>query len=468
MFTLFDEEIAHVGRELRDRFASFTAGEWPDAELAEYQTLRLRETVAYVQQNSPFYRRHLAGLEAADLTLDSLPGVPFTTKDDLRGAMSEVLSRPIPRAWIFYETTGTTGTSTPCPRDNVDSLSNNMALTFYYGTIFKNHGDSQVIGVSGPTEMHAFGDTFGDVCRNLRLAVAKMWPHSPMVGYSRALHAMRTLPITGLFCTPGMALTLAKKALSAGLDPVRDFSLNVIMCTGELASRSLLDNIGVIWGARAYNALYASQEASVLGAAGADGGLYTAPLLNVYEVVDPATGSPVRSGEDGVRTGELVVTSLYQGSKPLVRYRTGDLVRLIRKQPSRSVPADTLQVLGRAKDEQIVGGHRISGLDLENLLLRRPRGFLDYQIVIDRVRQADELTLRLEMPAGAPPVDQAQVSHDCESALGVRVQVEYGPLGAVTTTGAMVSWKAARIIDRRLAEPDTEQLAAIAIAAGRS
>lgn len=468
MFTLFNPDLALVGGLLRERFESFAEDRWSATDLAVYQLAMLRTTVSYVQDNSRFYGRHLADVRADGLTLGSLAGVPFTTKDDLRQAMSEMLSGPLHEAWIFYETTGTTGASTPCPRDNTDSLYNNMALTTYYSTVFRDHPDARVIGVCGPTELHAFGDTFGEVCRNLGLAVAKMWPHSPMVGFPRALQLMRTLPLTGLFCTPGMALTLAKKAYLAGLDPVRDFSLDVIMCTGELASRSLLDNIGNLWGAHAYNALYASQETSVLGAAGSDGRLYTVPLLNLYEVIDPDTGRPVTPGDDGVRTGELVTTSLYQGSKPLVRYRTGDLVRLTRKRPGSTLPADSLQVLGRTKDQQVIGGKPIAGLDLEELLLRHASGYLDYQIVIDRVAGSDTLTLRLELPACGHEIAAEKVDRACRDRLGVPAKVEYGPLGPVTTTGAMVSWKAARIMDLRTSQPDPERTAALSIASGRS
>jgi phenylacetate-CoA ligase len=468
MFTLFDPDLAQAGRLLRERFESFAGGGWSDADVVAYQLAELRATVSYVQDNSSFYGRHLADVRAADLTLGSLADVPFTTKDDLRQAMSGMLSGPMHDAWIFYETTGTTGVSTPCPRSNTDSLHNNMALTIYYSTVFQDHPDARVIGVSGPSELHAFGDTFGEVCRNLGLAVAKMWPHSPMVGFPRALQLMRTLPVTGLFCTPGMALTLAKKAYLAGLDPVRDFPLEVIMCTGELASPSLLDNIGHLWGAHAHNALYASQETSVLGAAGSDDRLYTVPLLNLYEVVDPDTGRAVAPGDDGVRTGELVITSLYRGSKPLVRYRTGDLVRLTGKRPGSALPADSLQVLGRIKDQQLIGGQLIAGLDLEELLLRHASGYLDYQILIGQVEGSDTLTLRLELPAGGHEIAAEKVDRACRDRLGVPARVDYGSLGPVTTTGAMVSWKAARIVDLRTSQPDSERAAALGIAAGRS
>ncbi len=472
MFTVFNEELASTAREIRDRHQAFAQGKWTEEALAEYQLAEFRRTLAYVKEHSAFYARHLADVDPEALTAlspEQLSTVPFTTKDDLRREFQEVLCLPLSKAWIFYETTGTTGRSTPCPRNNTDSLHNNTALTVYYDTVFRQYGDEQVIGVSGPTELHAFGDTFGEVCRNLGHAVAKMWPHSPMVGYDRALETLRVLPATGLFSTPGMALSLAKKAYAAGLDPRRDFQLDVLMCTGELASPSLLENIGAVWGARVYNALYASQEASVMGAAGADGGLYTAPLLNLYEIVDPRTGEAVAPGPHGVRTGELVVTALYQGSKPLVRYRTGDLVRLSPADPARTLPAATLEVLGRTRDELSIGGHRISGYDLEELLLSQPRGYLDYQIVIDAPDGQDELTLQLELaPNGAGArVDEAAIAAAVHERLGVPVRIAYGELGGVTTTGAMVSWKAARVEDRRTAA-DAERASALALVAGRA
>jgi phenylacetate-CoA ligase len=471
MFTVFDEKLAVAAREIRDRHQAYANGGWDAATLGAHQLAQLRRTIEYVSQNSPFYRRHLADVALARLVdLDSarLAEIPFTTKDDMRSAQHDLLSRPLSRAWIYYETTGTTGASTPCPRDNIDSLNNNTILTLYYETVLRQFEHEQVIGVAGPTELHAFGDTFGDVCRNLGLAVAKMWPQSPMVGFDRALTSMRTLPITGLFCTPGTALTLAKKAVAAGLDPRRDFPLEVLMLTGELASPQLLANIGHLWGARAYNALYASQEASVLGAAGADGGLYTAPSMNLYEVVDPWTGVAVPVDATGTRRGELVVTSLYQGMKPLVRYRTGDLVRLSEPRPGATLPAPTLDVLGRTRDELIINEQPITGYDLENILLDGIRGYLDYQVVIDAVDGVDHLTLELESPAGAAPTLPEDATARRAELLGAEVTITAGTLGAITTTGAMVSWKAARVVDRRGSAPDEEKVVAGQLASSRS
>ncbi|NEC87429.1 phenylacetate--CoA ligase family protein [Streptomyces sp. SID12501] len=472
MFTQYDPEAGALTSELRDQFDSFVTGEWDAARLRSHQTRRLREVVAYVRARSPFYRARLAALTDDDisaLSVDDLRTLPFTTKEDLRKAQFDILSLPVSQAWIFYETTGTTGAATPCPRTNSDSIHNNTVLTAYYRDILALYGDRQVIGVLGPTELHATGDTFGDVCRNLGHGVAKMWPHSPLIGFDRALELMRSLPVTGLFCTPGMAMSLAQKAVNAGLDLKRDFSVDVVMLTGELMSPSLLANIGQVWGAEARNCLYASQEASVLAAATADGSLRTAPLINHYEVIEPEGTEPVAPDADGVRCGELVVTNLYAGAKPLIRYRTGDMVRMTGPGPEAAVPAPALEAIGRVGDRLRLNGRLVNGYDLEDLLLRRFRGYLDYQITVDQDGLGtDVLSLTLKAGPDGSLWDAAGAAvEDCHRELDTPLMVTSGSPGPITSTGAMVSWKAARVVDLR-AESSIENTAAERIAAVRA
>ncbi|MFI2187668.1 phenylacetate--CoA ligase family protein [Streptomyces sioyaensis] len=471
MFTQYDPETAALTSELRDQFDAFIAGAWDADELASHQTHKLREVLTYVRAHSPFYRAKLAEFSDAEISAlrsDDLSSLPFTAKGDLRTAQLDILSRPVSDAWIFYETTGTTGAATPCPRTNEDTIHNNTVLTAYYRDILAAHGDKQVIGVSGPTELHATGDTFGDVCRNLGHAVAKMWPYSPVIGFDRALEVMRLLPVTGLFCTPGMAMRLAQKASEAGLDPRKDFALDILMLTGELMSPSLLENIGALWGAEARNALYASQEASVLAADTSDGSLRTAPLINLYEVIDPDTRNPVEPDSAGVRYGELVVTNLYTGAKPLIRYRTGDMVRMTDAGPGAAVPAPALAAVGRVRDRLLLNGHLVNGYDLEDLLLRRFRAYQDYQITITRDDLGKDLlslTLKADPDSQRSGIEQAV--EECRDVLDTHVSVGFGNPGPITSTGAMVSWKAARVVDLRT-ESSAEHTSAEHIAATRA
>ena len=54
-------------------------------QLYGYQTGRLREFIAHARKNSPFYRKHLAGVpEGFPYHLDDMAQLPFTTETDLR------------------------------------------------------------------------------------------------------------------------------------------------------------------------------------------------------------------------------------------------------------------------------------------------------------------------------------------------------------------------------------------------
>jgi phenylacetate-CoA ligase len=455
MYEIFHPKLAELARTTHAEHTDFNAGRWTEERLARHQLDGFRATVAYARQHSAMYRARLGAIDPdriASLSPETLARIPFTTKEDLRTYQFDVLSKPVSKAWVYYETTGTTGVSTPAPRSLTDSLHTNMALTLSYDTILRRFGEEQVIGICGPSDLHATGDTFGEVCRNLGIAVAKLWPLSPLIGYQRTLRVMGTLGITGLFCTPGMAMALAAEAVAAGLDPRRDFGVKVLMLTGEVAPPSLLENIGALWGAQAHNALYGSQEASVLGAGAADGGLYLTPLINHYEVIDTDTLAPARSDANGVRQGELVVTHLYQGSKPLLRYRTGDLVRLHPAVPGTTIPAARLEVLGRAGDDRMdVNGVETTAYDLEDRLLRQLRGYLDYRIVVDRAEGLDEITI--VFPRTYAPAQELleRTADEGRAVFGLTPTFVFDDVTAVAGGAAKASWKTARVLDRRTA-----------------
>jgi phenylacetate-CoA ligase len=468
VFTLFRPELEAIAREAITEQRQLHKGGWSAGDLHALQMERAAETIRYVRANSAFYRDRLSDVglaPAGPISAQELAAVPFTTKDDLRADLFDVMSQPIDKAWVFYETTGTTGRATPCPRDERDSIVNNTALTLAYEEIFAQHGERHVVAVMGPTELHSTGDTFGDVLRNLGHTVVKMWPHSPVVGFPRALALLEQLGVTALVCTPGMAISLAKAARAAGVDLKSRLGIRLILTLGELTSPAMLENLGDLWSASVYNCMYASQEASIMAACHADGQLHTVPLNNYFEVVDPETGQAV-DAVNGVREGELVVTHLYQGAKPLVRYRTGDMVRLSAQDGSVH---EVLQPIGRVRDALHLGGRRVTAFDLEQALFTHIRGVIDYFLFIDEVDGQDLVTVNLEPAdeAAGLRIDREAIRRAVAGTFGVRCEVVLGSMDAITSTGAMVSWKAARIHDRRAGEPEPERLAALAIATGR-
>lgn len=471
MFTFYDEGLKDVASKVYELNKSyFFKREISKDSLERYQIEGIRKTLNYVKQNSPFYKEYFSKYSDSfftNISFEDFSKLPFTDKKTLRNQMFNMLSKPVEDCCFFYETTGTTGKATPCPRDYVDTIYNNAAITSCLSTILKKPGKRHIVGVCGPTELHSFGDTLGDVCKNMGLAIAKFWAYSPMIGIKKSIEILREINVSAMMCTTGMILTMAKYAKESGLNLHKDFDLEVIMVTGELCSPAMAKNIESLWGAKTYNFLYGSQEALVLATTVENGKLHTFPINFYYEIIDPDTLQHVDKTENYYE-GELVITMLFQGSKPLVRYRTGDVVRLYDSTKEDIFPAPTIEILGRVQDGILLNGTLIQAYDLEQLLMGEVSECLGYQMIIYNNGE-DKIDIKIEM------LDrQSQNTKLADRIVMIflekfhlRVNVLFSELGAIVTTGSMVSWKAARIIDMRKKEIDAERVAAENIAKNR-
>ena len=466
MYALFKPELLDLARAVYQQQADFEAGGIDESALKELQLDRLKEVVRYVKAGSAFYKTHLSSVP--DDSIDSLSWehfsrLPFTSKNDLREAGHDLAAAPLNKAWVYYETTGTTGAATPCPRNEHDSIFNNTPLIQRYGELFRAHGERHIVGVMGPTELHSTGDTFEDVCRSLGHTVVKMWPRSPVVGLDRAVALIRELKITALVCTPGVAISLARHLIKKGQQPA-NLGVKLMLTLGELTTPALLRNIGEVWNCTLYNCMYASQESSILAACDTRGNLCTVPLNVIYEVINPATGQ-VLSPEHQRMTGELVITHLYQGQKPLIRYRTGDMVRVhaVENGKWHLVP------IGRVRDTLVLNGHNHCAYDVEAALFEHLKGCLDYHIQVESVDGVDQLQVTLEVYPGATTQnDLVAIAAFMQTRLGALTRIAVGPTDAVTGTAAMVSWKAARLHDKRQGSDNRERDTALTLAARRA
>jgi phenylacetate-CoA ligase len=431
--------------------------------LRDWQARRLAVVLDHVTSRSAFYRDRLAGLDLTEVTPGSLSLLPFTTKADLRASQHAVLSGGPADALVYYETTGTTGPPTPCPRSAKDVMASNAAVEESWERVLRHYFGERlpVIGLMGPSELYAFGDTFGEVAQRIGACHVKIWPESPRVGFRKALRLMSELGVEVIVCAPALCLSLAKAAMHYGYDLRRDFSVKLFLVLGEISTPEFADNVASVWGAAMHPTLYGSQEALAIATGCARGRLHIAQLNYLVEVLDQVSGAPL--GQTG--DGELCLTMLVDGIKPLLRYRTGDLVTVRRGDCGCGLPGDMVAVRGRAADGLWLGERMLHPADLEAAILRDIRGCLGYQVVVDRdTAGQDRLTVLLDLAAaGARPAGTG-VADRLGRLTGVPVQVEVtDALDPVTATGSFVSWKAARIQDDR-AERDLETQTARGVA----
>jgi phenylacetate-CoA ligase len=463
MYSIFRPELHESGLIYLDELKKYLSGQLAGRELASIRLNKLNAVVAYVRQGSPFYRQHLAAVDASG-DRRSLPEVvktlPYTTKQDLSSAGISLCADEISSAWVYYETTGTTGPATPCPRNEIDSLVNNSFLSLQYQSIFKDR--KHVVGVMGPTELHSTGDTFEDVFRSLGHTVIKMWPRSPLVGMDRVLRLIRDLKITALVCTPAVAAELLKHARRKDVDP-QHLGIEIILVLGELITPNRLKNLARNWNARIFNCMYASQETSILAACSDDNRLATIPLNNYYELLCPFTGTSLEVG-NGVAAGEMVITHLYKGNKPLLRYRTGDMVRCTAGRNE----SWTIEPIGRVKDVLVLNEKRVYAFDVENAIFEDLDYCFEYSIEITNAADGDHIAVTLEKCDELNDAARiARLRDKLESRFGVTVEIRVGDAGNLIGVGAMVSWKAARIHDQRQSGENPERRAALEIMRGR-
>ncbi|AZF30855.1 Phenylacetate-coenzyme A ligase [Pseudomonas sp. R4-35-07] len=422
-----------------------------ESELKRWHEAQLRTVLHHVKNKSVFYAEHLKDINVGGFTLADLSSLPFTTKDDLRASMLDILSGTLQDSIYYYETTGTTGPATPCPRDKKESYASNKQLAMAYQAVLEKHFPTEktVVGVMGPTEVHSFGDTLGDVCYQLGVCNAKIWPHSPVIGYPKTLQLMKDLRIGVVASAPGLLLALAKEAERLGFNPREDFHLRAFMMSGELCTPALKNNLYSLWGCEAYNSLYGSQEAMIIAATNASDQLMPHRLNYIMEVLNPQTGESL--GDSG--EGELCVTMLIDGVKPLIRYRTGDLVSIQKSLKNPIAHAQVMKVVGRVKDAMTLNGKAFTAGHIEQALLEGVEQCLGYQVVINCVNGRDTVIAKMEMSRFYTG-DRSQLTFLVRERVRERLGVDatimiVDDLDDHVNLGSWFSWKEARIVDQR-------------------
>lgn len=191
-------------------------------DLRYNQERRLRETVARVYFNVPYYRHKMqeAGLGPEDVnSLDDLRKLPFTTKDDLRDNYPfGLFAVPMSEIVRLHASSGTTGKPTVVgyTRNDIATWSEVMARTLTAAGASRDDFIHIAYGYglfTGGLGLHYGGEKIG----------ASVIPISGG-NTTRQLQLMRDLGSTILACTPSYALFLAEAIQENGVSR-RDLKL---------------------------------------------------------------------------------------------------------------------------------------------------------------------------------------------------------------------------------------------------
>lgn len=429
----------------------------PREQRQALQLERLKATVRRAYDAVSFTRQAFdaAGVSPDDLQqLDDLNRLPFTKKTDLRENYPfGLFAVPLDQVVRLHASSGTKGKPTVVgyTRDDVQMWAECCARSIALaggqpGDVLHNgYGYGLFTGGLG---LHYGGEHMG--CT----VVPVSGGNTP-----RQILLIQDFQPRGIACTPSYFLNLVEAMREQGIDP-KGLSLRYGIFGAEPWTDAMRQQLEQETGIDACD-IYGLSEVMGPGVScecrEAKDGLHIQEDHFLAEILDPQSGQPLPAGQ----TGELVFTSLSKQAFPVVRYRTGDLSCLM---PEPCVCGRTTARMGRVKgrvdDMMIIRGVNVFPSEVEATILAFAELTPYYQLVLDRVRALDEVTLVVEVSepfyqrvGGALHRDEQPDVLALEQRLGQALKDAHGvtfgldlqpPKSVVRSEG-----KAVRLVDRR-------------------
>lgn len=291
--------------------------------LRSIQEQKLRELLAHLGQNSPFYRELFAenNIDVSTITtLDDLWRIPTTHKEDLQRRNMDFLCVPKHQIIEYASTSGTLGS--PVTIGLTESDLSRLTLNEYNSFVCAD-GHSEDIYQLMLTLDRQFmaGIAYYSGLRKLGAGIIRLGPGVP----SLQLETILRLKPTAIVAVPSFILKLVQAAKDHHID-LNQTSVKKAICIGEnirnadFSLNILGKKITDTWDIQLYST-YASTEmqTAFTECSAGQGGHLQADLL-IAEVLDE-DNKPVPPNT----VGELTITTLGVEGMPLLRYKTGDM-----------------------------------------------------------------------------------------------------------------------------------------------
>jgi len=422
----------------------------PREEIEQLQLLRLKRTLKRVYEKSPFYKKMFKKnkLRLSNLkSLKDLPQIPFTRREDLRNNFPYgFLAVPLEKIVRLHTSTGTSGKPKAVffTQRDIDQSAELIARS---------------IKMTGAKKSDVFQNmmTYGLFTGGLifHYGAEKMGVlviPSGAGNTERQLELMRDFKTTIIHITPSYALYLATVIEETGLNPKTDFNLRIAYLGAEPYSEETRRKIEKIFNLNAYNS-YGLSEMNGPGVAfecEKKEGMHLWEDNFIAEIIDPASGEILKDGDEG----ELVLTSINKEAMPILRYRTGDST-FIYPQKCRCgrTHRRISRIKGRVDDMLIVRGVNIFPSEIERVLMSLQGIGRNYQIILERERNLDKLTVKVEVEKN---LFNGSLEHlkgfENKTKVKLRAELMLTPEVELVEPGSLptTTGKAKRVIDKRV------------------
>jgi phenylacetate-CoA ligase len=420
----------------------------PESRMQAFQLEKLKETLNWVYDRIPFYKKSFdeRSIKPTDLkSLSDISKFPFTVKTDLRDNYPFGLCAvPMSEVARIHASSGTTGKpiTGPYTQDDMDQWAECMARSLWAQEV---RPDSILQNAFG---MGLFTGGLGMVQGAVKIGCALVPSGAGMT--ERQIMLIQDFGTTSICCTPSYCLTIIERAEKMGVD-LKSTKLKDGHFGAEPWTVEMRNDIESRSGLHAFE-LYGLTE--VMG----PGVSFSCEYYNIHlnedhvypEVIDPGTLEPLPLGEEG----ELVLTAIQRRAMPMIRYRTRDIcsLRKIKCECGRTLITMD-KILGRSDDMLNISGVNVFPSQIESLLMEFSEVEPLYQIRVKKKGYLDQISVETEVKSavyqgGQQQVDQLakRIAARIQQIVGIKVPVTILPQESIERSIG----KARRVIDERL------------------
>jgi len=293
-------------------------------EIKAFQEARLKETLQYVAEHSPFYKRLFAehGIDVTKIaTIEDLQSIPTSSKHDLQAHNSDFLCVAPVDVIDYVTTSGTLGepVTFALTEGDLQRLAYNEACSFTMAGC-TNEDVMQLMTTIDRRFMAGLAYFMG--ARELGCGIVRVGNGIPELQWD----TIKRVNSSVCMVVPSFLMKMIEFAEKSGIDHNAS-TLRRAVCIGEALRTpdgeltTLGKRINEKWPSLELYSTYASTEmqSSFTECKMHNGGHIPSDLI-IVELLDD-DNNPVKEGE----AGEVTITTLGVEGMPLVRFKTGDI-----------------------------------------------------------------------------------------------------------------------------------------------
>ncbi|OGO30390.1 MAG: phenylacetate--CoA ligase [Chloroflexi bacterium RBG_16_56_11] len=379
----------------------------PREKLQVLQLKKFKEIFTWAYEHSRFYHKLYsdAGIEPGDIRkFDDIRKVPKIEKSMMRGIQGpgkepfpygDILCVPLEQVTDYRQTSGTTGQ----PVYQADTWQDWELGTEAYAYALWAQGYRASDRLFLPFGYNIFIAFWAYHYAGEKLG-CEVIPGGVLNTEARILK-IQELKATAMGATPTYVLGMAETARKMGINPPSDLCIRKITVAGEPggsvpATRKRMEEA---WGAKVYDQVGSTEIGHWGWECRHQSGLHVNEAFYLVEIEDVKTGESITG--PGKR-GKMVVTTFSRMAQTCIRFDVKDMIEWNARQCDCGRTFRLLEggLKGRADDITKVKGVLLSPLAIEEVVRETPQLSPEYQVVVTKKGDIDDITLKVEILPG--------------------------------------------------------------------